>query len=225
MNEKEYNESFGIDPENKSKVKKALKYAHDIRKFEIELYWKRAAYFWALIVVAFTGYFAILGAKENELPDKEYLAYIVSCIGFIFTWAWFLVNRGSKYYQENWEKHVDMLEDVVTGPLYKTIFHRSEQQDIVEKYVTGPEAISVSKTNQWVSLFTLFIWLALLFHTLPDFSLSFCPIIRHAVIAVIAITIAVLMYRKGKSHQGSYVHIAEKRDTKIERTSNKERMT
>ncbi|MBV5304022.1 MAG: hypothetical protein JZU70_07475 [Chlorobium sp.] len=64
MNEKEYKESFGIDPENKSKVKKALKHALDIRKFEIELYWKRATYFWALIVVAFTGYFAILGAKD-----------------------------------------------------------------------------------------------------------------------------------------------------------------
>lgn len=222
MTESQYKEYFGIDPVNKLKAKKALKHALDIRKFEIELYWKRAAYFWALIVVAFTGYFAILGAKD--LADKEYLAYIVSCIGFLFTWAWFLVNRGSKYYQENWENHVDMLEDVVTGPLYKTILHRPEQQDCIEKYLTGPEAISVSKTNQWVSLFTLFIWITLLLHAFSDFSFSLCSIIIHAFIALITIVFAVLMYRKGKTHQGSYVLIAEKRYTKIERASTKKRM-
>ena len=33
----------------------ALRYAHDIRKCEIELYWKRAPYFWTAIAVAFGG--------------------------------------------------------------------------------------------------------------------------------------------------------------------------
>ena len=34
----------------------ALAYALDIRKFEIELYWKRATYYWAFIAAAFAGY-------------------------------------------------------------------------------------------------------------------------------------------------------------------------
>jgi hypothetical protein len=103
--ESEYKKSFSgpAAPEN-SKAKGAHDLALDIRKFEIGLYWQRAAYFWALIAAAFAGYFAILSA--DKLVDKEYLAYIVSCIGFIFTWAWFLVNRGSKYWQENWENHL-----------------------------------------------------------------------------------------------------------------------
>ncbi|WP_333653981.1 RipA family octameric membrane protein [Dissulfurispira sp.] len=122
ITEKEYRECFGLDAANDSRAAKALDHALDIRKFEIELYWKRAAYFWTLIAAAFAGYFAILGSEH--LKNKEYLAYIVGSIGLLFTWAWFLVNRGSKYWQENWENHVDMLEDKFTGPLYKTVLHR-----------------------------------------------------------------------------------------------------
>ena len=88
-NEEDYRDAF-----QKPKGAKALEQALDIRKFEIGLYWQRAAYFWALIAAAFAGYFAILGAEH--LDDKNYLAYIVSCIGLLFTWAWFLVNRGRR---------------------------------------------------------------------------------------------------------------------------------
>ena len=35
------------------KRKKALKQVLDIRKFEIELYWKRATYFWTFIAAMF----------------------------------------------------------------------------------------------------------------------------------------------------------------------------
>ncbi|MEJ0010770.1 MAG: hypothetical protein WDN72_10050 [Alphaproteobacteria bacterium] len=79
----------------RKKAKLALKYALDTRKFEIGLYWRRATYFWTLIAAAFAGYFAILSAEH--LPDSHYLAFIIGCIGLFFTWAWFLVNRGSKY--------------------------------------------------------------------------------------------------------------------------------
>src|SRR5205085_3893705 len=75
----------------------ALKYALDIRKFEIELYWKRAAYFWTLIAASFAGYFALQNvdpAKRNE-PS----IFIITCIGFVLSFAWYLVNRGSKYWQ------------------------------------------------------------------------------------------------------------------------------
>src|ERR1051326_3059131 len=164
-NEEIYRELF-----KENKGEKALDNALDIRKFEIGLYWQRAAYFWALIAAAFAGYFAILSSEHLE--DKEYLAFVIGCIGLLFTWAWFLVNRGSKYWQENWENHVDMLEDEHTGPLYKTVLHREEQTDLIEKYILGPAPISVSKVNQWVSSFTLCIWAALVWHALPPFDCS-----------------------------------------------------
>ena len=109
IDEKRYKGEFGVEPENREILKSALEHALDIRKFEIELYWKRAAYFWTLIAAAFAGYFVILGAQH--LDDKNFLAFVVACIGFLFTFAWFQVNRGSKQSQENWENHVDMLED------------------------------------------------------------------------------------------------------------------
>ncbi len=39
--------------------KRALERAIDIRKFEIDLYWKRAAYFWTFIAATSAGFFAI----------------------------------------------------------------------------------------------------------------------------------------------------------------------
>ncbi|MCC9001729.1 MAG: hypothetical protein LM549_03765, partial [Candidatus Competibacter sp.] len=61
IDEVKYKSDFGIYPKDRSKLESALEKALDIRKFEIELYWKRAAYFWTLIAAAFAGYFIILG--------------------------------------------------------------------------------------------------------------------------------------------------------------------
>ncbi|QNR65148.1 hypothetical protein IAQ67_14620 [Paenibacillus peoriae] len=51
------------------KQKKALEMALDIRKFEIDLYWKRATYFWAFIAATFAGYFLLIskysGGEKN----------------------------------------------------------------------------------------------------------------------------------------------------------------
>jgi hypothetical protein len=207
-NEDDYRSDFEGE-----KGEKALAHALDIRKFEIGLYWQRAAYFWALIAAAFAGYFAILSAEHLE--DKEYLAYIVGCIGSLFNWAWFLVNRGSKYWQENWENHVDMLEDAVTGPLYKTVLHRPRQTKIAEKYIIGPAAISVSKINQWVSSFALCIWIALVVHVLP-FRLTYRPSIKHIIIAAITLLFATLMSWQGKTAKGHPPRVRSKREGRIE---------
>ncbi len=212
--ENDYEKSFGLgDPPDKDKTKAALELALDIRKFEIGLYWQRAAYFWALIAAAFAGYFAILSAEK--LGDKEYLAYIVSCIGLTFTWAWFLVNRGSKFWQENWENHVDMLEDSVVGPLYKTILHRPEKRNWFEKHILGPQAISVSKVNLIVSIFTLCIWIALLIHALPSFHRNEPVSWKHVVVGAITLFFIVFMRLGAKTHLGSHEHAVTKRTTRI----------
>jgi len=214
-NEDEYKRSFGLDvPGDKKKTAQALEHALDIRKFEIGLYWQRAAYFWALIAVAFAGYFAILGS--DNLTDKEYLAFIVGCVGATFTWAWFLVNRGSKFWQENWENHVDMLEDEIAGPLYKTILHRPQAKRPIEKYILGPAPISVSKINQWVSFFTLCIWGALIKHALPEVRFSEPISTRHVIVGAITLVFAYLMSRHSRTHLGPHKHVMARRQTHIE---------
>ncbi|MGN6729091.1 MAG: RipA family octameric membrane protein [Rhodanobacteraceae bacterium] len=71
-----YEREFGLPATNAkgdpNKVRAALDHALGIRKFEIELYWQRAAYFWALIAAAFahvTGPKAISVSKINQLAN------------------------------------------------------------------------------------------------------------------------------------------------------------
>lgn len=45
---------------------------------------------------------------------------ILSALGLFFCVSWLLSSKGSKHWQQNWENHLDLLEDGVTGPLYKT---------------------------------------------------------------------------------------------------------
>ncbi len=213
IDETKYKSDFGIEPENAEKLKAALEHALDIRKFEIELYWKRAAYFWTLIAAAFAGYFVILSSEH--LADKKFLAFIVACVGFLFTFAWFQVNRGSKQWQENWENHVDILEDKITGPLYKTILGRPPGDDFFERYVTGPGNISVSKTNQIVNLFTLCIWLVLAYFTLGILRCDYPLSIKHFVVGSLTLGFCILILWRGQTHLGDHRHVANQRTTKV----------
>ena len=76
------------------KEKEALEKALDIRKFEIELYWKRTAYFWAFIVANYTAYFFILA--QNDLKHQSLYLTLLSFIGLLLAHAWQLSNKGSK---------------------------------------------------------------------------------------------------------------------------------
>lgn len=113
-----------------AKSGKALRIALNIRKFEIGLYWKRAAYFWALLTGTLAGYFTLLVTNDPTAnPNSTYPnlraegLLAISCLGLVISVAWYFVNRASKYWQENWEKHVDLLEDEHIGPLYKTVLN------------------------------------------------------------------------------------------------------
>jgi len=53
------------------------------------------------------------------------LAVLIACFGFVCSVAWSLVNRGSKYWQENWEFIVEGNEGDITGDLFK---YRAPQQ-------------------------------------------------------------------------------------------------
>ncbi len=147
---------------DKSKKEKAFERAHDIRKFEIELYWKRATYFWAFIAASFTGYFVMLTSKDIYFQE-QYL-FLIESIGFIFSLGWFFVNKGSKHWQLNWEKVIDSLEDDITGPLMKNnIQNHNSFWSLILSY-----RFSVSRINQIISFFITFIWFLLMIQTSVD---------------------------------------------------------
>ena len=198
MNQDEYNSEFEVNDKESKLLKAAFDQVSDIRKFEIELYWKRATYFWALIAIAFAGYFSILASEH--IPSKFFLSLVVSCIGFVFTFAWFLSSRGSKYWQENWENHLDLLENNVTGPL----------------------SVSVSKINQWVSIFIVFSWCLLVgfsaYNSLKPLGLSkdqWLNIGLHAFVIAIALAVCLMMFGFGKTHKDKHSPKVVERKTEI----------
>lgn len=167
MNQKEYIEEF--EPKDKadpdSVLARALDRALDIRKFEIELYWKRATYFWAFLALTLAGYFTLRAANINDKAKGEALL-ILSCLGVIFSVTWYFVNRASKFWQENWENHVNLLEDKIIGPLYKTVLH---DEGISFWKLSGPYPFSVSRLNQILSLFVLGLFLLLVSTTIKRY--------------------------------------------------------
>ena len=134
-----------LEREIRSIKEAALNRAWDTRNFEIELYWKRALYFWGFIALAFAGYFSSNG---------RLISLSIACAGLFFSIAWFLVNKASKFWQENWESHIDFLESSLEGQLYKTVI---KNKSSVLNPLQGHH-FSVSKINQLANLFIIIVW-------------------------------------------------------------------
>ena len=211
----DYERSFG-DSENPARREKALEHALEIRKFEIELYWKRATYFWTFIAAALAGYGFIQASKD--LPQKEHFSVPISVLGFVFSFAWQAVNRGSKQWQENWENHVALLEDSVIGPLYKTVTKRppvNGARETLKQVLTGPYDYSVSKVNQIVSLFVMAVWILLILNALPRFSIT-ARIDWFLTLVILLGGLTCLAIRKyARTEQGEHKFIVTTRDCRI----------
>lgn len=195
----------------------AYRIALDIRKFEIDLYWKRTAYFLAFITLIAAAYGSVLtsaeAAEPPQTPNVDRLLF-VSSLGLIFSIAWFLANKGSKFWQENWENHVDLMEDDFSGPLYKTVLSRPERNDI-KTVITGPAPYSVSKLNQILSLYVTFIWLTIfLYHCLPiSPELAFSP--KRFLIILSVLIVVFLLFFHSKTHDPYHSVKSSKRKTQI----------
>lgn len=173
---------------NERKRFQALKEAQEIRKFEINLYWKRTGFFWAFITVIYVALFHVL-CKYIECPCK-YSVFVpaisaLSGLGFFFSVAWHMVNKGSKFWQKNWEKHVSLLERSEIGPLYDVYLN---PQKTGSRFCPTKEFdFSVTKVNMWASVVMFFcslsvcvgimVWLILYKGACPVLTLAPCTII------------------------------------------------
>ncbi len=153
-----YYERFCIKKDENGKYKitnyylleKAYQKAWDNRDFEINKFWTRAAYFWGFIVLVFGAFITVLTSDDKckAVSELSLELYLIA-IGLLFSIAWYLVIKGSKCWQENWEAHIDFLEDYVSGPLYKTVYYK------------GQRFYSVSKINELLALLVVLVWLSL----------------------------------------------------------------
>jgi hypothetical protein len=227
LSESDYRKEFRSDPQPARDVahsnapdgrqQRALEHALDIRKFEIELYWKRSTHFWTLIGASFAAYGVLSAASAN--PDRRHLVVLVSSMGVVLSMAWYCVNRGSKRWQENWENHVDLLGDDVIGPLYRTVVQRTATSELPSgrpnSLFRTPAAYSVSKINQIVSGFVTIVWVALLGNSILPLNprLEF-DLFVVTILSLTAVAIALIL-RLGRSDNVDYTFEILQRESKI----------
>lgn len=165
-----YFDGLGVNPgsgnmDDLERLREAYNRSHDIRKFEIEMYWRRSAYLWTLQAAALAG--LALTASEFELTSwncggasesavdncfgnqmRFLILLSIWCFGTFSAYIWLLLLKGAKHWQNNWERHVDVLEDYFSGALYKTYPTKNSEPPY-----------SVSKLNELMAAFMLILWL------------------------------------------------------------------
>lgn len=150
----QYFRTLGIseDQASKHRLFAALDRAYQLRSFEIEHYWKRATYFWGFQIAIF----AALGLvwKETIPTSWSPITIALSGVGILTALANTLSAHGSKFWQQNWEMHIDMLEDDIEGRLHKTVWLRE-----------GRTSFSVSRINQSLSYFFITFWVIVFVYT------------------------------------------------------------
>ncbi len=148
-------------------VEKALENAIKNREFEIQMYWKRATYFWLFVSALWVALGKLLydwhfldGSLQNN-PYQFATLFVLSCAGMGLSFAWYMVNKGSKFWQENWEYQINFLENEIEGPSYKTILSdcKIHRRNGFKQECFGSFPFSVSKINVIIAYSNVVLWL------------------------------------------------------------------
>lgn len=124
---------INADMSDVEKIKNAFEKSHDIRKFEIGLYWQRSGYilgFISVLAAAIAYCFSTYVSDTTENKTKFILLMTISClaiIGISLCSYWKRILKASKYWQENWQYNIEILEPYVSGNLHKIHFYRSDE--------------------------------------------------------------------------------------------------
>lgn len=123
----------------------------ELRKFEIENFWKRALFFWGTIAIILAVYF------KADINDK-YLIFI-SFLGIIYNSIFSLSIRGSKFWQEHWENMAIIYENSLKFGLLKELSSKLIHKKNEASFITYPFRFSVSKLTMLLSDITVLLWL------------------------------------------------------------------
>ena len=133
---------------------------------EVALDWQRTRYFFDafLALGGFSLILTLLGLCGKVEQDLIYTLLItVECVGIVAASAWVCANRGSKYWQVNWEQYVDVLGEDFIGPLF---------QHPIDPKKNKKKRYSVSNVNLTLSRYVLGVWLAILVLTIVAWCFS-----------------------------------------------------
>jgi hypothetical protein len=173
--------SLNVDRTTPSQKKKILKYASEIRKFEIERFWQRSIFFWGFIGAAFVAYATLF-------EDQKQIALLIAFFGLVCSVAWTLQNRGSKYWQEAWEQKVETVESILGVPLF------SNWEPVKKKGIWGAQKFSVSKLTIALSDFTVLIWIGLVIEAYPEIQLPGSTVEHAFALLIITVTYLILIF-------------------------------
>ena len=142
-------------------------------------------------------HFCRLRAALERFAQWNLVTVALSVLGVLTAFANYFSALGSKFWQENWENHINMLEDEFEGGLHKTIW-----------LLEGKTMYSVTGINKQLSCFFIVFWFFAVICTSCKFanSASLKVLIIIAAIAGIAIGVFQLLRQrtclKGKLANG-----------------------
>ncbi|RZK47930.1 MAG: hypothetical protein EOO99_11935 [Pedobacter sp.] len=178
-----------------------------LRNFEIDLFWKRAWFYGALLIGISVAYYELKKTTQPIVP--------VVCLSFIATLialSQSLISRGSKYWQERWEYITKNRESALKIELTKNRqFEKEHEQYYIhaailekgENILTRSHRFSVSKLTflicDLISICFFLVWIIDTFEILPinkQVDWSFTGKISIFYISIF--TYLILFWRKGK---------------------------
>jgi len=92
---------------------------------------------------------------ETALATRQF-EIVLSGFGMVCSLGWTLANRGSKYWQEQWESKIEDAEKKIAGPWFR---REEPRQDNKGWWLSGRQ-YSVSKIAIAVSDYVLLVWVA-----------------------------------------------------------------
>lgn len=146
FNKSHYEAVFGLSSiKAANNAKDALEQALRARENEIALFWKRSGFFLAFIVSAYTAYFFVeYGSGAGHHP---HMSVLLLGLAYFLCLSWHLANKGSKFWQKNWEFHVNQLATQQIGPLFR----------VYKEPHSGSQWIPLSEYDFSVSKICIFI--------------------------------------------------------------------
>jgi len=185
-----------MDDNNKEMHKQRFQVSLETRKFEIELFWKRSLFFWGFIAAAFVGF-------ATTYKEHIGLSIVIAGFGMVCSFAWTMANRGSKYWQENWETKVGEFENDITGPLFR------KHEPIQEKGIwLQARRYSVSKLAIALSDYIFALWFLIfgyqtIVYTFPNKGFIECIRYWGIIFFVLSLLYVGLMLWKCRKQKGS----------------------
>lgn len=186
------NGTINADSFDLEKIKYSLEKSHDIRKFEIGLYWQRSSYilgFISVLAAACAYCFSMYFSKDTDPITHFILIFImasISAVGYTISMVWRRVIKASKYWQNNWEFHISILEKNVSGNLHKMHFSTIEKE--YTRYSINDIVLSLANRIVfiWILIF-LFVFSFIVYKvleltmfdkiTIPVLYLVMCPVL------------------------------------------------